>query len=401
MENFLWGKSLKNSNPKCVKTPKKGLTLIELVVVVLVITFLVLITLPFYGKLSTYRAKNITLERFDEIRQALLLYYSDHLRLPTSLAYLVTSPIRYGIYLDPSVTRDGWGRQIVYTNCGWFAVLTSAGRNGIVDSSAPCLPERVTTWKDDIVSLVSVREVGVQVEEEIKTRLRILAEYLEEYFRRACEGEVGNRKPGSPVQNYFPYCLTELQIPGYPEITSSFLLLPDGSFIGYIGCATSFTGPGCDSRGALLEGYPTPNSLACADFDFAGDTTDPAYEARVSAVLNGKVFVEYAVGFCRPENKFRPPYALSLATPQIGDRTAGYDSFETNSNWRADSFGSPGIALVPEFYFSRFYAGGISVPQVCSWSFATSSVVSGEASAVGFCALPGVLLGGMYVPTYR
>lgn len=138
---------------------KAGLTLLELVVVVAIITVLAGVAIP---TLSTYIENQTTdesAERMELLAEAMRHYARDNLRVPDELADLVrpdgsdtwrgpyvTDYIQGWARKDPGYQNDNWGRALDWQAGGRVSGdLRSAGANGVMGD------------EDDLVLNVDVR----------------------------------------------------------------------------------------------------------------------------------------------------------------------------------------------------------------------------------------------------
>ncbi|UCH92280.1 MAG: prepilin-type N-terminal cleavage/methylation domain-containing protein [Candidatus Aminicenantes bacterium] len=87
---------------------KKGFTLVEIIIVLVLIGILVSVITPIY-KNSVLRAREAVLkENLFQVRDAISKYYQDKQKYPTTLEDLVTHKYLRKIPLDPILNSDEW-----------------------------------------------------------------------------------------------------------------------------------------------------------------------------------------------------------------------------------------------------------------------------------------------------
>jgi general secretion pathway protein G len=87
---------------------KKGFTLVEIIIVLVLIGILVSIVTPVYRN-SVIRAREAVLkENLFQIRDAISKYYQDKQAYPTSLDDLVTYKYLSKVPLDPTLNSNDW-----------------------------------------------------------------------------------------------------------------------------------------------------------------------------------------------------------------------------------------------------------------------------------------------------
>jgi type II secretory pathway pseudopilin PulG len=89
-----------------MKRRRSGVTLVELLVVVLMVSVLVRIALPAYHKITIRAQAAAILSEIDTIRLAALDYYADHDRWPADVSHGVTPP-ELAPYLDDDFSFRG------------------------------------------------------------------------------------------------------------------------------------------------------------------------------------------------------------------------------------------------------------------------------------------------------
>ena len=113
---------------------RKGLTLVEVLIVMVVIGILVAIIIPNY-KNSIVRAKEGVLkENLFLIRDAINKYYFDKKKYPTSLDDLVSFRYLREIPIDPMLNKKEW--ELVYLEPGEAEDYDPEDLEGIVDVSS-------------------------------------------------------------------------------------------------------------------------------------------------------------------------------------------------------------------------------------------------------------------------
>jgi len=135
------------------ETPRRGFTLLELMVVMVIIGLLAAYVAPRYfsqvGKSETKLAK----AQIDALEKALEQYRADVGRFPTTeqgLAALMTRPANEarwdGPYLKRGLPADPWGRAYLYKQPGEHGELDiwSLGRDGQVGGSGDAAD--VSNW---------------------------------------------------------------------------------------------------------------------------------------------------------------------------------------------------------------------------------------------------------------
>lgn len=87
---------------------KKGFTLVEIIIVLVLIGILVAMIIPIYRN-SVIRAREAVLkENLFQIRDAISKYYYDKQKYPVSLEDLVTDKYLRKIPIDPILNSDEW-----------------------------------------------------------------------------------------------------------------------------------------------------------------------------------------------------------------------------------------------------------------------------------------------------
>ena len=87
---------------------KKGFTLVEIIIVLVLIGILVSIVTPIYRN-SVVRAREAVLkENLFQIRDAISKYYQDKQKYPTSLDDLVTDKYLSRVPMDPVLNSTDW-----------------------------------------------------------------------------------------------------------------------------------------------------------------------------------------------------------------------------------------------------------------------------------------------------
>jgi len=87
---------------------KKGFTLVEIIIVLVLIGILVAVVTPIY-KNSVVRAREAVLkENLFQIRDAISKFYQDKLKYPTALEDLVTNKYLSRIPVDPVTDNANW-----------------------------------------------------------------------------------------------------------------------------------------------------------------------------------------------------------------------------------------------------------------------------------------------------
>ena len=87
---------------------KKGFTLVEIIIVLVLIGILVSIVTPIYRN-SVVRAREAVLkENLFQIRDAISKYYQDKQAYPTSLDDLVTNKYLNRVPMDPVLNSNDW-----------------------------------------------------------------------------------------------------------------------------------------------------------------------------------------------------------------------------------------------------------------------------------------------------
>ncbi len=118
---------------------KKGFTLIELMIVIVILGLLAALVAPKFLKRGEEAKVTVTQTQMKSIEQALKLYKADNSFYPTTsqgLKALVkkpeTEPIPKnwkGPYMD-AVPKDAWGNNFVYVSDGKTFTLISPGPDG-------------------------------------------------------------------------------------------------------------------------------------------------------------------------------------------------------------------------------------------------------------------------------
>lgn len=158
-------------NLKSEASSRRGFTLMELIVVVVIAGLLAAIAAPLVGT-AIKRAKITASEKkLDALNEALQLYYDCQFDLPSSLSALEPNYIRSAKY-SGDYAEDAWRKAIVYSRTdSKTATLTSYG------------PDRASGGGDDITYNVTCMSIYRDYKKETEDELREVNRAAENYVR--------------------------------------------------------------------------------------------------------------------------------------------------------------------------------------------------------------------------
>lgn len=87
---------------------KKGFTLVEIIIVLVLIGILVSIALPIYRNSIIKAKESVLKENLFQIRDAISKFYQDKMKYPTSLEELVENKYLRKIPIDPITNKQEW-----------------------------------------------------------------------------------------------------------------------------------------------------------------------------------------------------------------------------------------------------------------------------------------------------